>query len=61
MHHGVAVVGQGEHLGADRAADPVAAAAVVVDRDLHLACSPASVNSRFSLVRPRRMKVGMYR
>ena len=55
---GIAVVGQGEYLGAQRAADAVPPAEVLVDGDPHRAPSSASVNSRCSLVRPRRMKVG---
>src|ERR1022692_2740128 len=35
LDHAVAVVGQGENLRAERAADPMPTAAVVVDRDLH--------------------------
>src|SRR4051794_4874590 len=51
----IAVVGQDEHLGADRAAGPMSPAAVVIHDDLHRAGSSASVNSTFKLVRPRRM------
>src|SRR5262245_3742776 len=50
---GVAVVGQLEHLGAQAAADGVAAAQVLVDAGPH-----RSVYSRWSRVTPRRMNVG---
>lgn len=55
----ITVFGQPEDLWAEGAADAVAPATVGVDGDLHDSRSAAS-NSMFSLVRPRRMKVGTY-
>src|SRR5271168_2212010 len=53
--HRVSIVGQAEHVRAEREAHTVAATTLVIYPDFH-----AGVNSRCSSVRPRRMYVGTY-
>src|ERR1700722_17210705 len=53
--HRIAVIGEAEHVRANRETHSVTATALVVYPDLH-----ASVNSKCNSVRPRRMYVGTY-
>src|ERR1700761_7665336 len=53
--HRVSIVGQAEHVRAEREAHTVAATTLVIYPDFH-----AGVNSRCSSVRPRKIYVGTY-